>query len=117
MQEIIKTNDEKVVRISSREVSKMIGVRHKDLLKKIDGMNDVFKSEKIRHSIYWIEGTYKQNGNGKSNREFLVTKKGCEFIALKSTGEKGILFTHRYMERFEELERQVYGELVPINNL
>lgn len=110
-------NVEPVVRISSREVAKMMGVNHKDLLKKIDGVNEVFKSEKVRPSIYWEEGTYKQNGNGKQNREFQVTKKGCEFIANKSTGEKGIIFTHRYMERFEEMEKQLHGELIPVNDL
>lgn len=117
MSNLIKANNEIVVKISSREVAKMIGVNHKDLLKKIDGVNKVFKSEKVRPSIYWEEGTYKQSGNGKENREFQITKRGCGFIANKTLGEKGILFTHKYMERFEEMEKQLQGELVPIKQL
>lgn len=117
MQEIMEVDNEMVVRISSREVAKMMGVNHKDLLKKIDGVNEIFKSEKVRPSIYWEEGTYKQNGNGKENREFQITKRGCEFIANKTSGEKGIIFTHRYMERFDEMEKQLQGELVPIKQL
>ena len=37
----------------------------------------------------------------------LIPKKGCEFLAHKSTGEKGIIFTDRYMDRFEEMENKL----------
>lgn len=37
--------------------------------------------------------------------ENICIKKGCEFLAHKTTGEKGVLFTVKYMERFEEMER------------
>ena len=91
-----------VQRISSREVAEMMEYsRHGDLLDKIDKINEVFENGKIRSQDYWIESTYKVEGNNKSYKEYLVSKKGCEFIANKSTGEKGIIFTHRYMERFE----------------
>lgn len=107
-----------VQRISSREVAEMMEYsRHGDLLDKIDKINEVFENGKIRSQDYWIESTYKVEGNNKSYKEYLVSKKGCEFIANKSTGEKGIIFTHRYMERFEEMERQLHGELMPVNSL
>ena len=38
-------------------------------------------------------------------KEYQVTKKGCEFLAHKTTGEKGDLFTIRYMNKFEEMEK------------
>ena len=90
--------------ISSREVAEMMEVRHKDLLKKIDKINETFESEKIRSQKYWVESSYKVEGNNKTYRKYQVTKKGCEFLAHKSTGEKGIIFTDRYMDRFEEME-------------
>ena len=34
-----------------------------------------------------------------------VTKIGCDFLANKFTGEKGILFTAKYVKRFNEMER------------
>ena len=43
----------------------------------------------------------------KSNRQkpcYLVTKKGCEFIAHKLTGIKGTEFTAKYINRFHEME-------------
>jgi phage regulator Rha-like protein len=118
MNNIMKTNNDEVVRISSREVAEMMEYsRHGDLLEKIEKINEVFENGKIRSQDYWVESFYKVEGNNKSYKEYLVTKKGCEFIANKSTGEKGIIFTHKYMERFEQMEKELYGELVPINNL
>ena len=97
-----------VTTISSRELADMIGIkRHSDMLEKIDGINKVLMNGNLRCSDYWYESSYKQPGNGKVCREYQVTKKGCELIAHKLTGEKGVLFTVRYMERFEQLEQQV----------
>lgn len=93
--------------ISSREVADMMEVRHCDLLEKIDKINKDFNNGKIRSSKYWIESTYNQSNNGKKNREFQVTKRGCEFLAHKSTGTKGNLFTAKYMDRFSEMEQQL----------
>lgn len=93
--------------ISSREVAEMMDVRHGDLLEKIDKINKDFSNGKIRSSKYWVEGVYKQAGNGKENREYQVTKLGCEFLAHKTTGKKGNLFTARYMDKFEEMKVEV----------
>ena len=90
--------------ISSREVAEMMEIKHKHLLEKIDKINKTFESRKIGPQKYWIESSYKTEGNNKTYREFQVTKRGCEFLAHKSTGEKGIIFTDRYMDRFEEME-------------
>ena len=92
-----------IKRISSREVAEMMEVTHKNLLRKIGDINKVFGSSKLSHEKYWIEGTFENRG--KQYKEYLVSKEGCEFLAHKSTGEKGILFTHRYMERFKEMEQ------------
>ncbi|NJI82572.1 Rha family transcriptional regulator [Clostridioides difficile] len=98
-------SNEETTRISSREVAEMMEVkRHSDLLEKIDKINEFLTNGKIRSLDYWLESTYK-DAKGESRREFLITKKGCEFIAHKSTGEKGTIFTHKYMQRFEELEK------------
>lgn len=93
-----------VKRISSREVAEMMEIRHNDLLRKVDKINTTLLNAKMRTVKYWIESTFKDK-SGKSNREYLISKEGCEFLAHKSTGEKGILFTHRYMERFKEMEQ------------
>lgn len=93
-------------KLSSREVAEMMEVRHSDLLEKIDKINEDFQNGKIRSDKYWQEGSY-QAGTGKSYREFLITKRGCEFLAHKTTGTKGNLFTDRYMDRFEQMKEVI----------
>ena len=90
-------------RISSREVAEMMEVEHFNLLKKIDGINKDFTEFKIDFSKYWLESSYKDN-SGKNNREFQITKRGCEYLAHKTTGTKGNLFTDKYMDRFEQMK-------------
>ena len=93
--------------ISSREVAEMMGVkRHGDMLDKIDKINNILTNGNFRPSQYWVESQYKA-GNGEMRREYQVTKKGCELIAHKTEGEKGVLFTVRYMDRFEEMEQKL----------
>ncbi|MBU3195694.1 ORF6C domain-containing protein [Clostridium algidicarnis] len=97
-------------KLSSREVSEMMEMLHADLLKKIDKINEDLKKEKILCSKYWIESSYKQAGNGKENREFQITKRGCEFLAHKTTGTKGNLFTDKYMDKFEKMENYIVSD-------
>lgn len=88
--------------ISSREVADMMDIEHKSLLRKIEGINEDFRSAKVCHEKYWIESAFENRG--RYYREYQVTKLGCEFLAHKSTGKKGNLFTDRYMTRFEEMK-------------
>ena len=89
----------------SREVAKMVGKDHKHLLRDIDGYIRVLsKSPKLDPSNFFVSSTYKQAGNGKENPCYLITKKGCEFVANKLTGQKGILFTATYINAFHLME-------------
>ena len=96
-------------RISSREVAEMMEVRHSDLLEKIDKINIDFQNGKIRCDKYWIKSTYTA-GTGKNYKEYLITKRGCEFLAHKTTGTKGNLFTDKYMDRFEQMKEYITKE-------
>ena len=93
--------------ISSREVAEMMEVRHDSLMRKIDGINKDFDNAKLWSQKYWIESTYKVSGNNKTYKEYQVTKLGCEFLAHKTTGKKGTLFTARYMDKFEEMKQEL----------
>ena len=89
--------------ISSTEVAQMMEMEHSKLLRKINGINKDFTEAKIGLSNYWIESEYTDR-SGKTNRCYEITKKGCDFLAHKTTGTKGNLFTARYIDRFEEME-------------
>lgn len=99
---IIKSNGQYT--IDSREVAEMTEVRHSDLLEKINGYITHLTNGKFRSSDFFIPSTYK-GGNGEIRPCYLITRKGCDMIANKMTGEKGVLFTAAYVTKFEEMER------------
>lgn len=96
-------------RISSREVAEMMEVRHDSLLRKIDSINSDLADHNIVVSKYWVESS-SPDKSGKSSKEYLITKRGCEFLAHKTTGTKGNLFTDKYMDRFEQMKDYIERE-------
>lgn len=84
----------------------MVGKRHADLLRDIERYIGVIsKNAKLRSSDFFISTTYRQAGNGKEVRRYDITKQGCEMVANKLTGERGILFTAEYVEFFNSMEQ------------
>ena len=99
---IIKSNGQ--FAIDSREVAEMTEVRHSDLLEKINGYATHLTNGKFRSSDFFIPSTYKDS-TGRTLPCYLLTRKGCDMIANKMTGEKGVLFTAAYVTKFEEMEK------------
>lgn len=113
--EMNKTVERVVQTVSSREVAEMMEKRHDHLLRDIEKHTAIL--EKVSEPNFgvadlWILSSY-LDAQGKERKEYQVTKKGCEFIAHKTTGEKGDLFTIRYMNKFEEMEQYIKEQQVP----
>ena len=89
--------------ITSMEVAEMVGKEHSKLLRDIRNYVAQLGEAKIGFTDFFKESTYVTDQN-KTLPCFLVTKKGCEFIAHKMTGQKGTEFTARYINRFHEME-------------
>ena len=92
--------------LTSMEVAEMVGKDHKNILRDIRGYNEELCQLKIEPSDFFTENTY-QNSQNKTQPCYLVTKKGCEFIAHKLTGIKGTEFTAKYINRFHEMEEVI----------
>lgn len=115
-----KTNNEQT--ITTLEIAEMMEISHRDVLNKLHGTTDkdgkvkqigiipTLAKANFRLSDYFIESSYKDT-SGKENKCYNVTKLGCDFLANKFTGEKGILFTARYVKRFNEMERALKSRL------
>ena len=102
--------------IDSREVAEMVGKNHAHLLRDIAGYIKIM--EKTNESTFGLVGnglnfqpvdffipsTY-QDSKGETRPCYLITKKGCDMIANKLTGEKGVLFTAAYVTAFEDMKR------------
>ena len=111
----------------SREVAEMIGKDHAHLCRDIAGYVEVIDQNAklrsdsnnpkldsssgntsiLRASDFFIPSTYKQAGNGKAVKCYKLTKQGCEMVANKLTGKKGILFTAAYVQQFNDMEREL----------
>lgn len=81
--------------ISSREVAEMMEKRHNNLLRDIEKHTAIL--EKVNELNFelvdlWQLSSYK-DAKGETRKEYQVTKKSCEFLAHKTTGERGDIFT------------------------
>ncbi len=100
--------------LDSREVAEMLGKDHSELLKEIEGRKDgknvglipVLTKGNFHLVNYFIEDCYKDK-KGQRRKCYQITKMGCELIGNKQQGEKGILFTAKYVERFNEMEKSL----------
>ena len=92
--------------ITSIEVAEMIGKEHSNLLKDIRRYIEQSAEVKINLGEFFKESSY-QDANNQKRPCFDVTIKGCEFIANKLTGPKGIEFTAKYINKFHDMEETI----------
>lgn len=92
--------------LSSVEVAEMVGKSHAKLLRDIRTYIEQLGESKIGQSDFFTESTY-QNSQNKIQPCYRITKKGCEFIAHKLTGQKGTEFTAKYINKFHEMEAEL----------
>ncbi|PDZ88977.1 Rha family transcriptional regulator [Bacillus thuringiensis] len=109
----LQVNNQEVNYIDSLEVAEMTGKRHADLLRDIENYKSVLENAKLRFQNFFVESSYKTSGNNKTYKSYLLTRKGCELVANKMTGEKGVLFTVAYIDRFHEMEKAVQQPTLP----
>ncbi|WP_279160536.1 Rha family transcriptional regulator [Thomasclavelia cocleata] len=102
--------------IDSREVARMIDMKHCDLLRKVRNYEDILTDAKLRPLDFFVPDEYKDT-KGETRKCYLLTKKGCEMVANKLTGEKGVIFTAQYVNRFEEMEKAIKTPALPNNYL
>ncbi|MDU9371577.1 Rha family transcriptional regulator [Staphylococcus ureilyticus] len=103
--QVIEQNNEFYV--DSREVAEMVEKRHGDLVRSIEGYQAVLgQNAKLRSDDFFLESAYRA-GTGKQYKHYLLTKKGCDMVANKMTGSKGVLFTAMYVDAFHKMEEHI----------
>ena len=106
MTEFQLTNYDGEFYADSREVAEKIERPHNELLKSIRTYIGYLGEGKIPQSDFFVEATYRNEQN-KELPCYLITKKGCDMIANKLTGKKGVLFTAAYVSAFEKMKTTV----------
>ncbi|MDA1771443.1 Rha family transcriptional regulator [Bacillus cereus] len=109
----LMNNNQEVNYIDSLEVAEMMNKEHFHLLRDIDTyMSTMEINPNLDASQYFIRSNYRDSTN-RVKPQYLLTRKGCELVANKMTGEKGILFTVAYIDRFHEMEKAIQTPTLP----
>ena len=103
--------------INSREVAEMVGKDHSHLIRDIRNYRDYLNEANFGSvNDYFKEDCY-TDAKGETRICYLISKKGCEFIAHKLTGQKGAEFTAKYIERFHEMQDHINGSMTSLQIL
>lgn len=92
MKDLQVTNYNGIEVVDSREVAEMVGKQHAHLMRDIKGYADVIGNSTESNfglSDFFIPSTY-IDSTGRTLPCYLLTKKGCDMVANKMTGEKGV---------------------------
>lgn len=106
MNELTPMNFNDVEVIDSRQVAEAVGKAHKNLLQDIRTYCGHLGELNFQPTDFFIESTYKTEQN-KEMPCYLCTRKGCEMIANKLTGQKGVAFTALYINAFHTMETHI----------
>lgn len=111
--EIKLLNQDGKVVVSSRVVAQDFGKRHNDVLRAIESK---LENVILRSQNYFIESTYKVEGNNKSYKEYLMTRDGFAFIVMGFTGSKADEFKLKYIEAFNKMEETIKNNKLQLSN-
>ncbi|RKI35579.1 hypothetical protein D7V96_26795, partial [bacterium D16-59] len=102
--------------ISTVEIAEAMEISHKTILQKLEGANrhgkhtegviDILGRLNLQPSDFFTKSSY-VNSQNKEMPCYNCTRKGCEFLAHKFQGEKGIRFTAAYINKFHEMEQAI----------
>ncbi|ERS93535.1 transcriptional regulator [Staphylococcus simulans] len=103
--QVVERNNEFYV--DSREVAEMVGKEHKNLIRDIENYKSVIlQSSNLSPDNFFVESTY-LGANNRQTKHYLLTKKGCDMVANKMTGSKGVLFTAMYVDAFHKMDEHI----------
>lgn len=95
--------------VSSREIATNFEKQHKHVIEKIENT----RAENSAIQEMFIESTYRAS-NGKTNKEFLITRDGFSLLVMGFTGSKAMNWKLRYIEAFNKMEQQLKN---PFSNM
>ena len=113
MNQLTVMNFNGIETVESRQVAEAVEKEHHKLLRDIRTYCDYLTESKIGLSDFFIESTY-TDPTGRTLPCYLITRKGCEMIANKMTGQKGVEFTAKYVNAFHAMQQAVVVPAKPM---
>lgn len=102
MNEIIITNKDGRLTVSSLQVAADFGKQHKDVLEKITAL----RAENSAVTSMFIESAYKA-GTGKTYKSYEITRDGFSLLVMGFTGKKALEWKLKYIEAFNLMEHEL----------
>lgn len=99
------SNNDGILTVSSREVSKSFNKQHGHILRDIDILIENMGSIQ-NWSGYFIPSEY-QDQQMKNRKEYLLTKDGFSLLVMGFTGSKALDWKLRYIEAFNKMEESL----------
>lgn len=102
--------------INTKEIADFMGINHYEVLRKLDGIRNNGRNKKLNGIIevlgrenipvekYFIESIYVDT-KGEKRKCYLCTRLGCDLLANKFNGQRGIIFTAKYVDMFHKMEK------------
>ena len=115
----LEVKKKEVIYVDSREVAEMLGKSHADILRDIQGSGKnlgiipILTDANLAVVDYFTESSY-SDAKGETRKCYLITKMGCEVLGNKQQGKRGILFTAKYVERFNAMEESLRSQSTSI---
>lgn len=106
--------------VSSRSVAEWTEKQHKHLIRDIENYISYLADDEqnpnlgfgstMRIEGYFVEDSYQVEEGGRHYKFYWCSRKGCEMIANKMTGKKGVRFTAHYIEVFHAMEQALKAD-------
>lgn len=101
---ITEKNKEEILTVTSREIAEDFDKRHSDVLESISSL--INQMSTTENSVLFIESSYKAS-NGKTNKEYLLTRDGFSLLVMGFTGSKALSWKLKYIKAFNEMEKEL----------
>lgn len=95
--------------VDSRDVARILGKHHHHLIRDIRGYVKAIMEEPnlVTPKEFFVEDIYHVDNSNKEYVRYILTKKGCDMVANKMTGKKGVLFTAAYVDAFHKMKKTI----------
>lgn len=109
MNELTVMSSNGIETVDSRQIAEAVDKNHANMMREIRTYCGYLGEINIDCTDFFIESVYTTEQN-KTMPCYLITRKGCEMIANKMTGQKGVAFTALYINAFHQMEQQLKGQ-------
>lgn len=106
MTEIVITNTNGQLTVSSLQIAESFEKQHKNVVQSIENL----KAENSALTNMFIESTYKVDGNNKTYKCYDITRDGFSLLVMGFTGKKALEWKLKYIEAFNTMEQTIKGQ-------